>query len=470
MVKHLHIIGICGTAMAGIAALAQESGWRVSGSDAGVYPPMSDFLAERAIPVAEGFRPENLHPVPDLVVVGNAISRGNPELEALMDSDIPFVSGPEWLFQQVLQGRHPVVVTGTHGKTTTTSLMARVWEEAGWGAGFLIGGIPLDFGFGARAPQGPWMVIEGDEYDTAFFDKRPKFLHYRPRTLILHNLEYDHADIYPDLESIRVQFRLLLRTVPSSGLILANGDDPEIEALLSHAHSRVIRYGLEAPHPFSAHLDQEDGRVWTLLREGRPLFTVTWNATGRHNVMNGLAVAAAALCHGMDPLRVRDGLAAFRGVARRLQLRFEIRSVAVYDDFAHHPTAIDTTLRGLRASVGEARIWVILEPRSNTMRRRIHQERLAPALAAADRVVLARPAARGLAADDLLDVEAVVETINRDRPVSGHEPRALVVDGAAETVAYLQERLRPGDRVVVMSNGGFDGIHERLRVMLSQGG
>ncbi|MBF0613814.1 MAG: UDP-N-acetylmuramate:L-alanyl-gamma-D-glutamyl-meso-diaminopimelate ligase [Magnetococcales bacterium] len=471
MVKHLHIIGICGTAMAGIAALAQESGWRVTGSDAGIYPPMSDFLAARAIPVVEGFRPDNLHPVPDLVIVGNAISRGNPELEALLDSGLPYLSAPEWLHAHVLQGRHPVVVTGTHGKTTTTSLLARVWEEAGWQPGFLIGGIPLDFEVSARAPQGPWVMVEGDEYDTAFYDKRPKFLHYRPRTLILHNLEYDHADIYPDLEAIRVQFRLLLRTVPAAGVVLANGDDPEIEALLAHAHSRVIRYGLEGAHPFTARLEQEDGQVWTLLREGRPLFSVRWGCTGRHNVMNGLAVAAAALFHGMDPLRIRDGLAAFQGVARRLQLRFEIQGVAVYDDFAHHPTAIQTTLQGLRASVGEARIWAILEPRSNTMRRRIHQERLAPALELADRVILARPAARGLDAAELLDVDAVAHRINRARPLSGQESCAVVVAGATDTLEYLQERLRPGDRVVVMSNGGFDGIHERLRVMLvSRGG
>ncbi|MBF0340248.1 MAG: UDP-N-acetylmuramate:L-alanyl-gamma-D-glutamyl-meso-diaminopimelate ligase [Magnetococcales bacterium] len=467
MVKHLHIIGICGTAMAGIAALARDGGWRVTGSDAGVYPPMSDFLAERSIPVAEGFRAGNLDPAPDLVVVGNAISRGNPELEALLDLGIPYISGPEWLHAHVLQGRHPVVVTGTHGKTTTTSLLARVWEEAGWKPGFLIGGIPLDFGVSARMPEGPWVMVEGDEYDTAFYDKRPKFLHYRPRTLILHNLEYDHADIYPDLEAIRVQFRILLRTVPGSGLVLANGDDPEIETLLAHAHSRVVRYGLNAGHPFSARIDQEDGRLWTLLRDGRPFFSVSWNATGHHNVMNGLAVAAAALSHGMDPLRVRDGLAGFRGVARRLQLRFEIQGVAVYDDFAHHPTAIETTLKGIRASVGDARVWVILEPRSNTMRRRVHQERLAPALAAADRVILARPAARGLPPDELLDVEAVAERINRERPLPGHDHRALVVEGAAETVAHLQTRVRPGDRVVVMSNGGFDGIHERLRVMLT---
>ncbi|MBF0417678.1 MAG: UDP-N-acetylmuramate:L-alanyl-gamma-D-glutamyl-meso-diaminopimelate ligase, partial [Magnetococcales bacterium] len=272
---------------------------------------------------------------------------------------------------------------------------------------------------------------------------------------------------YPDLEAIRAQFRLLLRTVPSSGLVLANGDDPEIEALLSHAHSRVIRYGLDGPYPFTARLEQADGRVWSVVRDGQQLFTVTWNATGRHNVMNGLAVAAAALSHGMDPLRLRDGLAGFRGVARRLQERFEIRGVTVYDDFAHHPTAIATTLGGLRASVGEARIWVILEPRSNTMRRRVHQERLAPAFEAADRVILARPAARGLQPEALLDVEAITARINRERPLTEHEPRAIVVNGAAETVEFLKGRVRPGDRLVVMSNGGFDGIHERLRNMLS---
>ncbi|MBF0127997.1 MAG: UDP-N-acetylmuramate:L-alanyl-gamma-D-glutamyl-meso-diaminopimelate ligase [Magnetococcales bacterium] len=462
MVKHLHIIGVCGTAMAGLAALAQEGGWRVTGSDAGIYPPMSDFLLSRAIPIAEGFAPRNLEPRPDLVVVGNAISRGNPELEAMMDLGIPYVSGAEWLFRNVLEGRHAVVATGTHGKTTTTSLLARVWEEAGWRPGFLIGGIPLDFGVGARAPHGPWMVVEGDEYDTAFFDKRPKFLHYRPQTLILHNLEYDHADIYPDLEAIRIQFRLLLRTVPGSGLVLANGDDPEIEDLLQHAHSRIIRYGMNPAFPFSARLEQEDGGEWSLLTDGKALFSVAWGLTGRHNVMNGLATAAAALSHGMDPDRVRDGLAGFSGVARRMQLKMEMNGIAVYDDFAHHPTAIATTLEGFRAASGGARVWVVLEPRSNTMRRKIHQERLAPALEAADRVILARPGKRGLTDNDLLDVEAVAMQLNRDG-----RSRAVVVDGAAESVACLKEELRPGDRVLVMSNGGFDGIHDRLRAMLT---
>lgn len=466
--KHLHIIGVCGTAMAGLAAMAREMGWRVTGSDSGVYPPMSTFLQERGVVVADGYRPENLSPAPDQVLVGNAISRGNPELEALMDLNIPYRSGAQWLFENILEGRHPLVVSGTHGKTTTTSILARLLEEGGWQPGFLIGGIPLDFGHGARLPGGQWVVIEGDEYDTAFFDKRPKFLHYRPRTLILHNLEYDHADIYPDLESIRQQFRLLLRSVPPSGHLLANGDDPEIEGLLAHAHSPVWRYGLDGDHPFQARLLREDGGCWRLSRDGTELFEVDWALLGRHNVMNGLAAASAALLHGMEPQRVKAGLEGFQGVARRLQLRFEINQIAVYDDFAHHPTAVATTLAGFCASVGSAnRVWAVLEPRSNTMRGRIHQQRLAPALMAADRVLLARPSMRNMQPDELLDVDAVVEELNARAGKGGDVAR--VVADAAEAVAWLGDHLAPGDRVLVMSNGGFDNIHESLRQRLTEG-
>ncbi|MBF0136390.1 MAG: UDP-N-acetylmuramate:L-alanyl-gamma-D-glutamyl-meso-diaminopimelate ligase [Magnetococcus sp. DMHC-1] len=460
--KHLHIIGICGTAMAGLAAHAQESGWRVTGSDAAVYPPMSDFLAERGIPVADGYRAENLHPAPDLVLVGNAISRGNPELEATLDRGISFRSGAEWLFDHVLEGRHPIVVTGTHGKTTTASLTAWLWECNGLQPGFLIGGIPLNFGVGARFPRQAWVVVEGDEYDTAFCDKRPKFLHYHPKTLLLHNLEFDHADIYPDLEAIRRQFRLLLRIVPPAGRILANGDDPEIESLTRHAFGPVVRYGIQGDFPFTARLEQPDGRVWTVLVEGRPLFTVTWNLLGRHNVMNGLAAAAMALSHGLAAEGVHRGLESFEGVARRLQLRHETGGVSVYDDFAHHPTAITTTLQGLRAAVGQARIWAILEPRSNTMRTRVHQDQLPGALQTANHVILARPAARGLSADNLLDVEAVARRLNEFSPGT-----AVVVDDAGQAVKYLGERVGSGDHVVIMSNGGFDGIHKRLQETLT---
>ncbi|MEO5366195.1 MAG: UDP-N-acetylmuramate:L-alanyl-gamma-D-glutamyl-meso-diaminopimelate ligase [Magnetococcus sp. WYHC-3] len=459
MKPHLHVIGICGTAMAGLAALSQDGGWRVTGSDQGIYPPMSDFLAARGIPVAEGFRAENLHPRPDLVLVGNAISRRNPELEALMDAGIPFRSGAQWLHEHLLEGRHPVVITGTHGKTTTSSLTAWLMQQAGWQPGFLIGGIPRNFGEGARYPGGPWVVVEGDEYDTAFFDKRPKFLHYHPRTLILHNLEYDHADIYPDLESIRRQFRLLLRIVPASGLILANGDDPEIRALTATAWSPVVTYGLEGEHPFSARMEQPDGRRWTLLRHGEALFSVSWELLGRHNISNALAAAAVALSHGMDPRQVHLGLESFQGVARRLELRGVYGGVSVHDDFGHHPTALATTLAGLRARMGiHGRIWAVLEPRSNTMRRRVHQERLPAALQQADALVLARPEDPRLPPEELLDVDLVTA---RWREMRGLDT-AWVVRDAAEAVQRLQSGVQPGDHVVIMSNGGFGGIHKRL--------
>ncbi|WP_130472458.1 UDP-N-acetylmuramate:L-alanyl-gamma-D-glutamyl-meso-diaminopimelate ligase [Candidatus Magnetaquicoccus inordinatus] len=465
--KHLHIIGICGTAMAGLAVMAKEQGWLVTGSDNGIYPPMSSLLEEIGIPLQEGFRLENLQPRPDLVLVGNTISRGNVELEAVMDQDIPYRSGAQWLYEHVLAGRHPVVATGTHGKTTTTSLLAKVWQEAGWQPGFLIGGIPLDFGRGARLPPREWVIVEGDEYDTAFFDKRPKFLHYRPKTLIINNLEFDHADIYPDLEAIRRQFRLLLRSVPASGYVLANGDDPEVAALLPAAYSRVVTYGLHGAHPFTAQVESSDGSSWQLLRQGEPLCRINWSLLGDHNVYNGLATAAAALLHGMPVAQVKAGLEGFQGVARRMQLRFMVGGVSVYDDFAHHPTAIATTLAGLRARIGSARLWVVVEPRSNTMRTRVHQERLAPAFALADHLLLARPQARGLRPEELLDVEAIVAELN-GRPSRGEIPTAAVVANGQEAVVLLKQYCQPGDHVVIMSNGGFDGIHLKLQQELGQ--
>lgn len=470
---HLHIIGIAGTAMAGLAALAQESGWRVTGSDHAVYPPMSDFLAERGIVFSDGFGLSNLDPAPDLVLVGNAVSRGNIELEGVLDRGLRYRSGAEWLHRHVLEGRHTLVVAGTHGKTTTASLLAWLWhrrgtlersvEDVSWLPGFLIGGIPLNFGCGARFPPGRWVVVEGDEYDTAFSDKRAKFLHYAPRTLILNNLEYDHADIYPDLESIRVQFRLLMRLVPSSGLIVANGEDSEVLGVLREARSRVVTFGWDEGMPFAARLQRADGGVWWVLRDGEPVGEVEWALRGRHNVQNGLAAAAVALLHGMEPAEVVAGLRSFEGVLRRMQQRYQVGGVTVYDDFAHHPTAIAASLEGLRAELhgesgGEGRLWVVLEPRSNTMRRRVHQAGLVPALAGADRVILARPAARGLAAGEVLDVEAVADAWRGE-----HGGGAEVVEDAGEAVAILAERTRPGDRVVIMSNGGFDGIHDRLQ-------
>ena len=471
---HLHIIGICGTAMAGLAAMAQEQGMLVTGSDSGIYPPMSTFLEKLGITLYEGFRPENLDVSPDLVLVGNAISRGNPELEAVLDRDIPYRSGSQWLFEHVLEGRHPVIATGTHGKTTTTSILSCLWEVAGWQPGFLIGGIPLNFGVSARFPQGPWVIVEGDEYDTAFFDKRPKFLHYRPKTLIINNLEFDHADIYTDLEAIRQQFRLLLRTVPSTGYVVVNGDDPEVEKLVAFSFSPVVRYGFSPRYPFSAKLERADGRHWTLYRDAEPLFSVTWAMLGAHNVMNGLAAATAALLHGMAPETVKAGLEKFQGVTRRLHIRFEMNKMTVYDDFAHHPTAINATLSALRAAIGTDRLWVVLEPRSNTMRTRIHQEALAPAFIKADHVILARPQTKsassyagGTVATEELDVDAIVAQLN-GTDTAGDFPTAMSVKNAAEAVEILGKNLLPGDHVVIMSNGGFDGIHQRLNQEISQ--
>ncbi|MBF0621956.1 MAG: UDP-N-acetylmuramate:L-alanyl-gamma-D-glutamyl-meso-diaminopimelate ligase [Magnetococcales bacterium] len=456
--KHVHIIGICGTAMAGIAALAQDSGWRVTGSDSGIYPPMSTFLQERNLLLSEGFDVANLEPAPDLVVVGNTISRGNVELEAVLNRGLSYCSGAGWIHDHLLAGRHPVVVTGTHGKTTTSSMISWLWENAGWQPGFLIGGIPANFGQGVRFPGDQWVVMEGDEYDTAFFDKRPKFLHYRPQTLIIHNLEYDHADIYPDLESIRIQFRLLLRTVPGNGLILANGDEAEVEGIVGSSEwTPIVRYGLKGDYPFTAKMQGTDGRTWDLIREGETLFTVHWDFLGEHNVINGLAAAAAALSRGMRPEVVKAGLETFKGVARRLQVRYKEDGVTIYDDFAHHPTAIATTLKGVRAAVGKERIWAVMEPRSNTMRRRIHQTRLDQVLEPADFVVIARPAAKGLSNDEMLDVQRIADDINAKQP-----GKAVVVENGIEACHHMQDQLVSGDHVVVMSNGGFDGIHKRL--------
>ncbi|MBF0139635.1 MAG: UDP-N-acetylmuramate:L-alanyl-gamma-D-glutamyl-meso-diaminopimelate ligase [Magnetococcales bacterium] len=465
---HLHIIGICGTAMAGLAALALEKGWQVTGSDSGIYPPMSHFLRSLPIDLKETFSADNLEPKPDLVLVGNAISRGNPELEAVLDRNLPYRSGGQWLFENVLEGLHPVVVTGTHGKTTTTSMIARLMHEAGWKPGFFIGGIPGDFGVGARFPRSPWVVVEGDEYDTAFFDKRPKFLHYHPKTLILHNLEFDHGDIYPDLEAIRVQFRRLLRLVPANGQVMANWDDAEVRDLTQGSRTPVVSYGLERDDcAYSARLHRPDGQHWSLWHNQKEVLQIHWQLLGRHNVLNGLAAAATCLHHQMDPQWIKQGLERFQGVARRLQERFVVNDIHVYDDFAHHPTAMATTIDGLKCKVGSAtRVWVVIEPRSNTMRSRAHQDRLPAALSQADRVLLTRPAARGLLPNQLLDVDLVVDRLNARQ--TGSEPIAKVVANGIEAQEYLTQHLQKGDHVIIMSNGGFDGIHERLCASLNQ--
>ncbi len=450
----LHILGICGTFMGGIARLAVEAGHEVSGSDANVYPPMSDQLRALGIPVHEGYDPAVLDPAPDMVVVGNVMRRGMPVIEALLDRGLPYTSGPQWLAEHILQGRWVLAVAGTHGKTTTSSLLAWILEHAGLAPGFLIGGVPENFGVSARLGAAPFFVVEADEYDTSFFDKRAKFVHYRPRTLVINNLEFDHADIYDSLADIQRQFHHLLRTVPGSGRVLRPQDAPAIDTVLEMGcWTPVETLGIDAGD-WQARLLVADGSAFEVRIGGEPVGVVEWPLIGRHNVANALAALAAARHAGVPPATAIEALAGFRSVKRRLQLRGEIDGIAVYDDFAHHPTAIATTLEGLRARVGDAaRIVAVLEPRSNTMRAGVHRDALAEALEAADRVVLYDPG------DLAWDAAAALAPLGE---------RAQVYTDLDVLLSSLVEGTRSGDRILIMSNGGFGGLHDRLLEALAQ--
>jgi len=394
---HLHIIGICGTAMAAVAGLARAKGWRVSGSDAGVYPPMSDYLAGLGIDIAP-YHAANLDPAPDLVVIGNALSRGNPEVEAVLNRGLPYTSGAQFVGDHILPGRNPVVVAGTHGKTTTASLLAHVLEEAGQQPGFLIGGVPENFDGGARLGSGAPFVLEGDEYDTAFFDKRSKFLHYHARTLILNNLEYDHADIFPDLESIKRQFHHLIRTLPSEGKIVVNIDDANLADVLDRGcWTPIIPFGEKgrSDAEWQWEATSGDGGSFCLYRAGARAMEVSWNMIGRHHVANACAVAAAVTAQGVDTETIAKAFESFGGVRRRMSLVGEARGIRIYDDFAHHPTAIKGIVQAAKAAMkGKGHLWVIVEPRSNTMRTRIHQDRLPGCFDGADDVLVAGAAAQ----------------------------------------------------------------------------
>jgi UDP-N-acetylmuramate: L-alanyl-gamma-D-glutamyl-meso-diaminopimelate ligase len=442
----VHILGICGTFMAGVALLARAAGHDVSGCDANVYPPMSDQLAEAGIALREGYEPDQLAEFrPDAVVVGNVMSRGRPIVEAMLDRDLPYTSGPEWLADHVLRDRHVLAVAGTHGKTSTSSLLAWILEDAGLEPGFLIGGIPANFGRSARLGRAPFFVVEADEYDTAFFDKRSKFVHYRPRTLILNNLEFDHADIFPDLAAIQRQFHHLLRTVPGAGLIVANGTDAHLaEVLAMGCWTPVEKFGVG---DWEAWVIAADGSVFDVRHQGALLGRAEWAQLGPHSVLNALAALAAARHAGVPPARAIAALGRFQGVKRRLEARGAVDGVTVYDDFAHHPTAIATTLAGLRARAGDRPIIAVLEPRSNTMKLGVFKDSLAPALAAADAVVLYQ-------APDLgWDLGAVSAALG---------PRGQVCHSLDATLDAIQARVKPGTQVLIMSNGGFGGIHERL--------
>ncbi len=447
---HVHILGICGTFMGGIAAIARAAGHRVTGSDLNVYPPMSTQLEALGIEIVQGFDVGQLDPAPDVVVVGNVMSRGKPVIEALLERGIPFASGPEWLSRAVLHDRWVLAVAGTHGKTTTSSLLAHILDHAGLDPGFLIGGVPGNFDVSARLGSAPFFVIEADEYDTAFFDKRAKFVHYRPRTLILNNLEFDHADIYPDLESIKRQFNHLLRIVPGTGLIVHNAADANLDDVIARGcwtQRESFSINADAHGRWCARLPGDDHTRFEVHLDGRPQGMVEWEMLGAHNVDNALAAIAAARHAGVPVSASIEALSAFRGVRRRMELTGAAAGIHVYDDFAHHPTAIATTIEGLRRRIGPARLVAVLEARSNTMRMGVHKDTLAPSLAGANAVYLFAPPDLGW------DASAVARELG---PSAAAEP---TVDQLLER---LTAELRAGDHVLIMSNGGFGGLHQRL--------
>ncbi|SFA66500.1 UDP-N-acetylmuramate:L-alanyl-gamma-D-glutamyl-meso-diaminopimelate ligase [Metapseudomonas otitidis] len=443
---HIHILGICGTFMGSLAVLAKELGHRVTGSDANVYPPMSTQLEAQGIELMQGYDPAHLEPAPDLVVIGNALSRGNPAVEHVLNKGLPYVSGPQWLADHVLQGRWVMAVAGTHGKTTTTSMLAWVLEHAGMSPGFLIGGVPQNFGVSARLGSTPFFVVEADEYDSAFFDKRSKFVHYRPRTAILNNLEFDHADIFPDLAAIERQFHHLVRTIPGEGLII----HPTAESALV----RVLGMGCWTPvqttgegGQWQARLLSEDGSRFEVLFEGQVAGTVDWSLTGQHNVANALATLAAARHVGVVPELGVAALSAFQSVKRRMEKVAEVRGVTVYDDFAHHPTAIATTLDGLRKRVGNAPVIAVIEPRSNSMKLGAHRDGLPDSVKLADQVFWYAPPNLGW------DLAATV---------AGSSVPTRVCDSLEAIIEGVKALAVPGTQVVIMSNGGFGGLHGKL--------
>ncbi|MGN6705123.1 MAG: UDP-N-acetylmuramate:L-alanyl-gamma-D-glutamyl-meso-diaminopimelate ligase [Rhodanobacter sp.] len=443
----LHILGICGTFMGGVAALARELGHAVEGSDANVYPPMSTQLEALGIGLMSGYAAEHLQPAPDLVVVGNAMSRGNPAVEYMLDARLRYVSGPQWLGETVLADRDVLAVAGTHGKTTTTSLLAHLLESAGMAPGFLVGGVPGNFGVSARLGQSKPFVIEADEYDTAFFDKRSKFVHYRPRIAILNNLEYDHADIFPDVAAIQRQFHHLVRTVPGNGRLIVNAHDERLaEVLAMGCWTPVETFGI-GRGDWQATLIEADGSAFVVHRAGERIGEVRWSLLGNHSVMNALAALAAAAAAGADPRALLPAFAGFESVKRRMELVGEVNGVRVYDDFAHHPTAIATTLAGLRAKVGGARILVALEPRSNSMRQGAHAAALAPSLADADGVFILQRA------ELPWDAGAVISAL---------DGRGIAVPTVDTLIAELRRQVRSGDQVVFMSNGGFEAAPRRF--------
>ena len=470
--KHIHLIGICGTAMASLAGMLKQRGFHVTGSDAAAYPPMSDFLRDLAIPVAQPFDAKNLDPRPDLVVVGNAISRGNLELEHVLDQRIEFCSLPQLLHDEFLRGKEVLVVAGTHGKTTTTSMLAWIFHSARLDPSFLIGGIAENFGSSFQLGQGKHFILEGDEYDTAFFDKGPKFLHYFPDAVILTSVEFDHADIYKDLDAVETAFKRLVNLIPSRGRIIAfdgvaggAAESPSLERCLAKAFCPVERYGRGPNSTWQVtNLRLEPGRTsWSVLRSGELWADFEFALAGEYNVWNATAAAALAAHCGIPSHAIADALKTFKSVRRRLEVKAEVNGVTIIDDFAHHPTAIAETLKALRARYPGSRLWAILEPRSNTLRRRVLQNDLARSLATADEVVLA-----GVFRSAAIPEHERLQLPELAAEIEQNGRRARLLADADAIVATIASELRTGDVVAILSNGGFGGIYEKLPARLRE--
>jgi UDP-N-acetylmuramate: L-alanyl-gamma-D-glutamyl-meso-diaminopimelate ligase len=445
---HIHILGICGTFMGGLALIARELGHTVSGSDQNVYPPMSTQLAEQGIQLMQGYKAENLDSKPDLVVIGNAMSRGNPEVEAVLNQGLKYTSGPQWLADYVLQDKWVLAVAGTHGKTTTSSMLAWVLEQQGFKPGFLIGGIPMNFGISARLGETSFFVIEADEYDSAFFDKRSKFVHYRPRTAVLNNLEFDHADIFDDLAAIQRQFHHLVRTIPGEGLIICPEADKNIQDTLGMGcWTPVQQTAINQAAAWQAQLLKEDGSQFSVIFDQEVQGEVEWQLTGLHNVYNALAAIAAARHIGILPSAAIAALEQFKSVKRRMEVIAQLKGVTIYDDFAHHPTAIKMTLEGLRKHVGSEKIIAVLEPRSNTMRMGVHRKALAESLALADQALIYQPEDLGWDLSELKDYAENIQLCNSIDVI----------------ISKLASEVQPDSHFLMMSNGGFGGIYQRLK-------
>lgn len=444
---HIHILGICGTFMGGLALVARELGYKVTGSDENVYPPMSTQLQQQGIELMQGYRSENLSQKPDLVIIGNALSRGNPEVEAVLNQGLPYTSGAQWLAEHVLQHKWVLAVAGTHGKTTTTSMLAWILEKQGFKPGFLIGGIALNFGISARLGESDFFVIEADEYDCAFFDKRSKFVHYRPRTLVLNNLEFDHADIFPDLAAIQRQFHHLIRTVPSEGLIIAPENDNNLQQVLNMGcWTEVMHTAIGRDSAWKANLLKADGSKFEVFFNNELQASLQWSLNGEHNVYNALSAIAAARHIGILPKDSIAALTEFKNVKRRMEMIAHVNGLTIYDDFAHHPTAIKTTLAGLRNRVGQEKIIAIVEPRSNTMRMGIHTESLAHSLNNADIAIIYQPPELGWNLNALTQYADNIE----------------ICSSLGEIIARVKKEACANSHCVLMSNGSFGDIYQRL--------